>query len=116
MLKDILIEAKRKAEQDLNNEIAIATNKLKTNTIAPFHAEIDKKKNDAIAKEREAYNQQIVELQQRFEARKKEYETAAEEKKKTFLETTIATSTAHITAKYSNTIKELDRMIAENGE
>ena len=116
MLKDILLEARRRAEQDLNAELLTATNRLKTQTIAPFFAEIEKKKNDAIAKEREAHNQQVLELQQKFEARKKEYEDAAEAKKKAFSETTIATSNARINAQYSSTIANLDKMIAEIGE
>lgn len=116
MLRQILIEAKARAEQQKSSDIAKATSKLQSQTIAPFFAEIDKKKNDAIAKERENYNQQIVELQKQFEDRRKQYEDAAEEKKKTFSETTIATATARIEANYTSTIANLDKMISEQGE
>lgn len=116
MLKQILINAKVQAEQERNNEIANLTRRLQAEKIAPFYAEIEKKKAEAIAKEREAYNQQIVALQNAFEERKKEYETATEEKKSRFSEQVITTETAHINAKYSNVISSIEKMIAENGE
>jgi hypothetical protein len=116
MYRQILIDAKARIEQTRNNEIATLTNKLRTEKIAPFFAEIDKKKVEAIAQERETFNSEIMALQQRFDDRKKEYELAAEDQKRKFSDRIITTETASIVAKYSSAINNLERMIEEAGE
>jgi ribosomal protein S17 len=115
-LKQILIETKVRAEQKQNIEIANCTRKLQNETIAPYFAEIENKKNKAIAEEREKCNQEIMALNQAFEQRKKEYEATAEETKKKFSDRVISAETAKITAQYSSTIANLDKMIADLGE
>jgi hypothetical protein len=116
MLKQIILEAKIRAEQERNAEIANCTRKLQTETIAPYFAEIDNKKNNAIAEEREKFNQEIMAMQQRFEERKKEYDAKAEETKKAYAERIIATETARVSAQYSKSIAELDKMLSDIGE
>lgn len=116
MVKEILENAKRQIEAQRTQQLGAIAQKVRIEKIAPYNAELDRKKERAIAEEREKSNTLIAQIQGEFNAKKEEIEKATEETKKAFEKSAIENATAEINALADNAIKSLDEQIANTKE
>lgn len=115
MIKDIYENAIRQIENERQRDIEIAKQKAMQESIVPFNRDIDNSLRDAVAELQTQHNEKISQLQKAFEAEKAALAEAAENKKKQFAETTIATANSVINANADNAIQYLRKFIDEQG-
>jgi hypothetical protein len=113
MYKQIIDEAISKIEVNRQREIEIAKQKAMQEQIAPFNRDIDNSLREAIAELQNKHNAKITQMQQAFEAEKHALAEAANNKKSSFAETTIATAVLAINANADTTIAKLREFIGE---
>lgn len=111
MIKEYLISCRTQIEERKKAEVNTISRKVQAEKIVPFCAGIDEAKNKAIAEMRKKMNEEILALQQNFEADCKKLETASEEKKKSHADTLIATETARVAAQFDREISKLNKQI-----
>ncbi len=116
MVKEILENAKRQIEAQRNQQLNVISQRVKVERVVPYNTELDKKKDRAIAEEREKANAQVAQIQAEFNAKKEEIEKATEETKKAFEKSSIETACAEINKACDDAIKALDNQIANTKE
>lgn len=116
MVKEILENAKRQIEAQRTQQLGVIAQKVKVEKIAPYNTELDRKKERAIAEEREKANALVAQIQAEFNTKKEEIEKATEETKKAFEKSSIENATAEINAIADEAIKALDEQIANTKE
>lgn len=101
-----------------DKERAIATAKEKTmrENIVPKHNELNKARDEAIAKITETHNSKIAEMQDRFNADKQEFINATEKKKAELTNSMIECAVATVNVEYDKAIATLEKQIADAGE
>lgn len=116
MVREILENAKRQIEAQRTQQLGVIAQRLRTEKIVPFNAELDKKKERAIAEEREKTNALIAQIQADFNAKKEEIERSAEQAKADFEKSVVEKACAEINALCDKAIERLDNQIAETKE
>ena len=116
MVKEILENAKRQIEAQRTQQLGVIAQKVKIEKIAPYNTELDRKKERAIAEEREKANALVAQIQAEFNAKKEEIEKATEATKVAFEKSSIESATAEINELADSAIKALDAQIANTKE
>ena len=96
--------------------VGVAKEKVMRETIIPEHTDINKKRDEAIAKITANHNAKIAELQEHFNDEKQEIVQAAEKKKTEVANSMIECAVASVNAEYAKAIATLEKQIAEAGE
>lgn len=115
-LKQILIDAKSKIENEMN--IAINNNIAKVNAsdIQPRIVELESSKNAAIKQKTEETNAKIEELKKELTSEITQLNEQCEETKKIYKEQKIAEATAAVQSNYAVEISKLEEQIKNIGE
>jgi hypothetical protein len=116
MVKEILENAIRQIEVNKTQQLNVVVQKVRTEKIVPYNAELDRKKDRAIAQERENFNAKVAELQADFNAKVEEISKATEMTKASFERATIEGATAEINNRCDTAIEALKKQIAETKE
>ena len=96
--------------------IGVAKERTMRENIIPEHTDINKKRDEAIAKITANHNAKIAEIQEHFNNEKQEIVEAAEKKKAEVTNSMIECTVATINAEYAKAISNLEKQIAEAGE
>jgi hypothetical protein len=101
---------------DKDRAVGMAKEKAMRESIIPKHTEINKARDEAIAKITEHHNAKVAELQEHFNAEKQEIVAAAEKKKTEVTNSMIECSVATVNVEYDKAIATLEKQIAEAEE
>ncbi len=96
--------------------ISVAKEKTMRESIIPEHADINKKRDEAIAKITANHNAKIAELQEHFNKEKQEFIEAAEKKKTEVSNSMLECAVATVNAEYAKAISTLEKQIADTEE
>lgn len=100
-----------KAEQE--RAISIAKEQTMRENVIPKHTELNRARDEAIAKITDNYNQNVAKLQAKFNAEKQEVVDAAERKKEEVTNSMIECAIATVKVGYDKTIINLEEQIAK---
>lgn len=116
MVKEILENAIRQIEANKAQQVNTVVQKVRSEKIVPYNAELDRKRDRAISQERENFNAQVASLQAEFNAKIEEISKATEATKASFERATIDSATAEINTRCDIAIEALKKQIAETKE
>lgn len=116
MIKQHLENAVNNLLNEKQREVEVARQRAINEKVAPYMREIDTARQKAIEELEAEKNRKIAVLQEQFNAQKQDLINKGEHKKQEFLETTVATETSIIVAKYDDIIKSLQEQITKIGE
>lgn len=113
MIKEILQDAVRKCEIERDRQANVARETAIREKIAPYNAEIDRLRDEAINSKQEQLNANIQAYQEKFAEERKNIIEAAEKKKADNADAVILAETSVVTAEYNKHIAKLNQQIAE---
>ena len=113
MIKQHLEEAIKKIEIDRDREANEVRNRVLREKIAPYNAEVDRLRDEAIASKKSALDANILEKQETFAAERKSIIDAAEKKKTDNANAVITAEVAVCTAEYDRHINKLRQQISD---
>lgn len=111
MIKNFLMQAKTSIENEKQNAINTAKDKVTREQIIPHNQEIDKARDAAIAELTTAYNAKVKALQDELTANKQTLIEKGETEKKNFANTSIEVATIEVSKKYDDNIALLTEQI-----
>lgn len=113
MIKNFLMQAKTSIENEKQNAINTAKDKITREQIVPHNQEIDKARDAAIAELTTAYNAKVKALQDELTANKQTLIEKGETEKKNFANTSIEVETLKVSQQYDAAIEKLTEQIEE---
>lgn len=113
MVKEILENAVKQIEANRTQQLAVLAQKVRAEKVIPYNAELDKKRDRAIAEEREKFNTNVAKLQAEFNTTVEQISQASEETKKAFEKSAIESATASINVLCDKAIASLEKQISE---
>lgn len=113
MYEQIFDEAIAKIEANRQREIEVTKQKVYQEQVVPFNREIDNSLRDAIAELQSQHNAKIAHMQQSFEAEKQSLVEAANNKKTSFQESSVAAAVFAINAEADAAIAKLREFISK---
>ena len=116
MVKEILENAKKQIEAQRTQQLNTIAQKVKVEKITPYNSELDKKRDKAIAEEREKANALIAQVQADCNAKIVEIQKATDENKKSYEVSCIQAASAEINVVCDAAISALNKQISETKE
>lgn len=115
-IKQHLQNALSGIKTDKERAIGMAKEKAMRESIVPKHTELNKARDEAIAKISADHNAKIADLQEHFNNEKQEIINATEKKKAEVANSMIECAVATVNVEYDKAIATLEKQIAEAGE
>lgn len=115
-IKQHLQTALSNIRNDKEKAIAIAKDRAMREEIIPRHGEINKARDEAIAKITETQNRKMAQIQESYNAEKQQIVEAAEKKKTEVTNSILECAVATETVKYEKIISTLEEQISKAEE
>ena len=112
MVKQVYQNAINQLASEKDRQVALVREKVTREVIIPHNNEVNQSRDKAIAELTATLNAEIAKLQQKFADEKQALIDVGEKNKKEFAETTVATESAMVSARYDSAIHELEALIA----
>lgn len=113
MISQYLQQSIRNIQAEKENAVKAAIAKVTAEEIAPFNAQIDKMRDNALQEKANEHNKAVAALSQQLARERQEILAAAEKKKKENAELVIARETAAITIAYDKAVTKLTDLASE---
>lgn len=113
MVKQVYQNAINQLSSERERQVALTKEKVTREVIIPHNNEVNQSRDKAIAELTATLNAEIAKIQQKFAAEKQSLIDVGEKNKTDFAETTLATESAIVAAKYDGAIHELEALIAK---